>query len=338
MTDPARETTPNLSVVVIGRNEGPRLRRCLDSIRSAHYPADRIELIYVDSGSTDDSLSVADQLGARTEPIVTGPFSAARARNVGLRAASHELLHFFDADTVVDTHWLRHAVDQMHAHPSVACVTGTVEEIDPHASIYMLVSSFDWHIPPGFWRMAGGNVLVRADIVRRCGGYDESLVAGEEADLCYRLRQDGWQILQTGQPMVRHDLAMRRFRQYWRRIVRTGLSYGMIALRFRRRPEKMWLRETLLNLTEVGLWIAIVACAIALRSPAVALVLPGLIVARILWIATRARLGRRAPLTHCLTYAAHCQFSRIPLSIGHLLALKHTWARTQPQLLEYKTP
>jgi len=40
---------------------------------------------------------------------------------------------------------------------------------------------------------------------------------------------------------------------------------------------------------------------------------------------------------HCLAYAAHCQFSRIPLCIGHLLALKHAWSRTQPHLLEYKT-
>ena len=225
----------------------------------------------------------------------------------------------------------------MHAHPSVACVTGVIEEVNPRANIYMLVSSFDWYIPPGFWRLAGGNVLVHADAIRRHGGYDERLVAGEEADLCYRLRHDGWQILQTGRPMVRHDLAMRRFRHYWRRAVRTGLSYGMIALRFRRRREKMWLRETLLNLTEVAVWIAIIACAIAMRSPAVALVLPGLIAARILWIAARTRSGRRAPLTHCLAYAAHCQFSRIPMSLGHLLAFKHTCAGTQPQLIEYKS-
>ena len=58
------ENLPPISVVVIGRNEGQRLVRCLKSVRAADYPPDRIELIYVDSNSSDGSAAAAEELGA----------------------------------------------------------------------------------------------------------------------------------------------------------------------------------------------------------------------------------------------------------------------------------
>ncbi|MBK8267402.1 MAG: glycosyltransferase family 2 protein [Planctomycetes bacterium] len=72
---------PMISMVVIGRNEGDLLVRCFESIRAVDYPADRMELIYVDSNSTDESCEVARRANAVVIKIEEGPMSAARARN-----------------------------------------------------------------------------------------------------------------------------------------------------------------------------------------------------------------------------------------------------------------
>ena len=322
--------------MVIGRNEGKRLVRCLESIHAADYPANKLDLIYVDSNSTDGSCNAAAKMGATVIKITQGPFNAARARNVGLRAAHHELLHFFDADTVVDGQWLHRSVGAILQHPTVACVTGVIEEANPQASIYMLVAGRDWHVQPGYWRLAGGNVLVRAGVLREHDGYDEQLVAGEEADLCYRLRQSGWRILQLDQTMVRHDLAMMRFAQYWRRAVRSGLSYGMIALRYCRRSEKMWLWETLRNLAEVGSWLVLFGGALVFGLWSLALIVPLMISARVLLVAARTQAGRGGPFSESLAYGVHCQFSKIPLCVGHLMAIKHVVTGTPARLIEYK--
>src|ERR1700738_3404233 len=68
-----------VGVVVIGRNEGDRLRRCLESVRGT---ADRV--VYVDSGSSDNSVAMSRGLGATVVELdLRIPFTAARARNEG---------------------------------------------------------------------------------------------------------------------------------------------------------------------------------------------------------------------------------------------------------------
>ena len=126
---------PAVSVVAIGRNEGERLVACLESIKASDYPAERLELIYVDTNSTDESCPAAERLGSKVIRIQPEFPSAAAARNAGLREASHDLIHFLDGDTILDASWLRKAVETMR-DPTIVCVFGRREEmlmIDPEA-------------------------------------------------------------------------------------------------------------------------------------------------------------------------------------------------------------
>lgn len=323
---------PLISMVVIGRNEGERLVRCLESIRAVDYPADRIELIYVDSNSTDGSCEAARRAGARVIEIRSGPLSAARARNLGWRAARGELVHFVDGDTVFDRQWLRKALERIQ-EPGIACVFGRCEEIRPQASIYMRVCAFDWHVPSGPWRTCGGIALFRRELLECLGGFCELMVAGEEPELCYRLRRLGLQVWRLDEPMVLHDLDMTRFSQYWRRAVRSGWAYMVVAARCFRGPERLWVRENMVNAAEVAIWVALLIASAVTRSGWILLALGLLIAARVVWIAVKSR----SACTHwrtLLLYGLHCQISRIPFFIGQMkgvcFLLSRAWRQSVP--------
>lgn len=307
---------PPLSIVVIGRNEGERLARCLESVRAADYPREQLELLYVDSNSTDGSRELARNLGAQVIAITTGPLSAARARNLGWRQARCGLVHFVDGDCILNSAWLRKAVARIQ-EPGIGCVFGRLEELRPRDSIYMRVCSLDWHIPAGPWRICGGNALFRRDVLARLEGFREDLPAGEEPELSYRLRRAGLQIWRLDEPMVKHDLDMTRFRQYWQRLVRSGWAYAVVAARCWRGRERLWLRENAVNAAEVGVWFTLLAASLVSRTPWGALLAVALILSRAAWIAAKVR-SRSETNSNALLYGLHCQFSRLPFFVGQL--------------------
>ena len=324
---------PPISIVVIGRNEGERLVQCLESIRAADYPQDKIDLIYVDSRSTDDSCAQATAKGATVICIGTGPCTAARARNVGWRHARHEIVHFFDGDTIVHPQWLREAVAGVQ-DPTIGCVFGRLEEIRPHASIYMRASAFDWYIPPGSCRFCGGVACFRRDTLGHLGGFREDLIAGEEPELCYRLRRSGLRIWRLDEPMALHDLGMTHFTQYWRRTVRSGWGYCVVAALCYRGKERLWLRENLTNLTEVALWCCLLLWSVAACHPRGLYLLAALVAFRVAYIAARTR-KRSNDLRALLFYGLHCQFRRIPFFVGQIKGVWFLFSGLSAKPIDY---
>jgi GT2 family glycosyltransferase len=75
-------------------------------------------------------------------------------------------------------------------------------------------------------RACGGIAVMRVDAVAAVGGFHEDLIAGEEPELCLRLRRKGWRIWRLPIDMALHDAAMTRFSQWWKRTVRTGYGYA----------------------------------------------------------------------------------------------------------------
>jgi serine O-acetyltransferase len=72
----------------------------------------------------------------------------------------------------------------------------------------------------------GGDALYRIAVFAAAGGFNEALIAGEEPELCWRLRRAGHEIHRLGQDMTLHDAQLLRFRHWWRRMVRGG--YGSL--------------------------------------------------------------------------------------------------------------
>jgi GT2 family glycosyltransferase len=225
----------DVGVVAIGRNEGERLRRCLASLARS---GEGLATVYVDSGSTDGSVEAARAMSVEVVELdLSRPFSAARARNSGferLKAVAPEVRYvlFVDGDCEVVDGWIARARGELEARPRAAVVCGRRRETDPEASIYNRLADLEWDTPVGEAVACGGDSMMRIEAFEAVGGFDPTAAAGEEPELCQRLRRVGWTIWRVDAEMTRHDLGMTRFRQWWRRQYRGGYNGLDIATRF----------------------------------------------------------------------------------------------------------
>ena len=233
---------PVLSVIVIGRNEGQRLARCLESIGRIKTAIVK-ELIYVDSASTDGSAELASSYGAISITIRPERPTAAFARNTGWRHAASDLILFLDGDTVVHADFPAVAYDALSKDESIAAVWGHRREMHPERSVFNRVLDLDWIYRPGLTEFCGGDVLMRRIPLVETGGFDDGLIAGEEPELCRRIRSRGWTILHIDQPMTLHDLDIKHWSQYLKRAMRPGYAYAEISGRFRDSDEAFWSSE-----------------------------------------------------------------------------------------------
>lgn len=256
--------------MVIGRNEGERLRVCLASCAEARWP-----VVYVDSGSTDDSLAIAAALGARVVPLdMRIPFTAARARNRGLAVLLEadpglDLVQFLDGDCQLAPQWIEAGRRFLDAHPDVAGVAGRLRERFPERSVYNRLCDIEWGAIVGECKAFGGIALVRCRALAAVGGFRESLIAGEEPELCVRLRAAGWRIWRTDAPMALHDAAMTRWIQWWRRAKRTGHAYAEGAALHGATGERHYVAEVRRALAW-GLALPLAVLLLALAWPAMA--------------------------------------------------------------------
>lgn len=215
-----------VAVIAIGRNEGDRLIACLDALQGQGA-----RIIYVDSGSTDGSVAAAEARGADVVALdMNQPFTAARARNAGLDRLADDpevtYVQFIDGDCVIDPGWMAKAVDFLEATPTAAVVSGRLRERFPDATIYNRMADAEWDTPIGEVKSCGGIAMMRRAALDRDGRFDPNLIAGEEPELCVRLRAGGWQIWRIDGDMALHDIAMTRFSQWWKRMRRAGYAFA----------------------------------------------------------------------------------------------------------------
>jgi GT2 family glycosyltransferase len=233
-----------IGAVIIGRNEGARLVACL-----ASFPPDVRPLVYVDSGSTDGSVAAAQAAGAEVVALdMAVPFTAARARNAGLQrlmdCGAPAMVQFVDGDCQLQPGWVQDAAAFLDDHPGVGVVCGRRREIHPGASIWNRLCDAEWDTPVGEAKACGGDALMRTAAVQAVGGYDPTLIAGEEPELCVRLRQAGWKIWRIDREMTLHDAAMTQAGQWWKRCRRGGHAFAEGAALHGAPPERHWVAET----------------------------------------------------------------------------------------------
>jgi len=308
-----------IDVVVIGRNEGERLRRCLESIRAGEGVRTRI--IYVDSGSTDASVELAESFGAEVVSLdMSTPFTAARGRNAGLERTRADLVQFVDGDCELHPTWLRAGAEAIEREENLVAVFGSLRERHPEASLFNRLSEVEWDTLVGEAPYCGGIALMRADAVKQAAGFDPTIMAGEEPELCERLRAAGGRIMAIDAPMCAHDAAIHRLSQWWRRQVRAGYGMGQVAFRRNRVGGRVFTRQIgsallwgvgwpLAMLTLLA--VAIAWSALALGAALLALLM-GAMLARI------AIRGRRKGLTigQACAHAGLTMLGKAGLSAG----------------------
>lgn len=195
-------------------------------------------LIYVDSGSTDYSVSIAEPLvDSVLELDPVKPFSAARARNEGFERLTAlfptlELIQFVDGDCVLSEGWLEAARQSMLADTKRAVIIGHLQECNPDISIYNRLCALEWKSPAGDLKnfgVLGGIFMVRVDVFRNLGGFNTSVIAGEDSEFGVRLSLAGYTVTKIDHNMAIHDANMTTFSQWWTRAVRAGHAIGQRA-------------------------------------------------------------------------------------------------------------
>lgn len=327
----------SIGIVIIGRNEGERLRRCLLSV----VESDR-RVVYVDSGSCDGSCVLAHSMHVDVVELSTNaPYTAARARNTGFKQLMEvdpriEFVQYVDGDCEVDLNWIDTAALALGARPDVAVVCGRRRERFPRASIYNLLCDMEWDSRPGEATECGGDAMFRVQPLRDSGGYKEDLIAGEEPELCVRLRNAGWKILRLDAEMTLHDAAMTRFGQWWRRNVRAGFAYAGGAHLHGNSPVQHWVKQTRSNWVWGAIFpLAAVLLAWSTRGLSVALLacLMLLLVAKIF----QHELRRGRSHYEARLYAFFCAVGKFPQAYGQLMHASRRVLRRQSTLIEYKT-
>lgn len=233
------------AAIAIGRNEGERLKACLASLKGRAHP-----VIYVDSGSTDGSVEAARAAGAEVVDLdLSVPFTAARARNAGLARLAEidpegTYVQFLDGDCALREGWIEAALVEIETNPKIAVVCGRRRERFPDASVWNRLTDIEWDTAPGEAKACGGDALMRRAALNEVGGYRDDLIAGEEPEMCFRMRARGWRIVRIDAEMTWHDAAMTRFSQWWRRNVRAGHAYAESAALHGQGPERFRVAET----------------------------------------------------------------------------------------------
>jgi GT2 family glycosyltransferase len=337
----------SVGVVVIGRNEGERLKRCLRSLLDqGAWP-----VVYVDSGSVDDSVEYARSLGVEVVNLDTSiPFTMARGRNSGFaeldrRFPSLSWVQFVDGDCEVRPDWIATARAALEQRPDVAAVCGRRRERFPEASIYNRLVDMEWNAPIGEISESGGDVLFRVPVFRAVGGFNPRMIAGEEPELCVRVRKAGHKILRIAAEMTLHDAAMKSFSQWWTRAVRGGHSYAEGMAMHGGAPERHNVRRTLSSLLYgvalPAVWggaVVLVFSGVALGLGQPLLLLVPVAYLKAFWGAYRQRRRQGDPPRHALLYAGFVLLGKLPESLGILTYWSNRLRGRYSGLMEYKAP
>ncbi len=324
------------AIVIIGRNEGERLRRCLESVIGCGR-----SVVYVDSASSDGSVELARQEGVEVVQLDSSiPFTAARARSAGFahllrKFPKLEFVQFVDGDCELVDGWVNRAREAMLPRPEVAVVCGRLRERFSEASVYNRLCDMEWNKPVGETDACGGNAMVRVQAFQQVGGFNASLIAGEESELCVRLRRNGWKIERLDAEMAWHDAATTHFNQWWRRALRAGYAYAEGMSRYGLSSERYCVRETCSILCWAG---ALPLTGAALAWPTKGLSLLVLVLVYLgLWARITVRtLRRRYSLRDALLYATFCVLGKFPQLVGQFTFLCRRLRGEHSVIIEYK--
>ncbi|WP_410510673.1 glycosyltransferase [Nodosilinea sp. E11] len=324
-----------VGLIAIGRNEGERLRQCLTSaIAQASH------VLYVDSGSTDHSLDIARSLGVSVVSLdLSIPFTAARARNAGFEqllksVPNLDYIQFIDGDCELVQGWIEQAVRVLDEQPSLAVACGRRRERYPDESVYNKLCDLEWDTPIGETNACGGDALVRVTAFNQVNGFNPTLIAGEEPELCVRLRQKGWRIFRIDADMTLHDAQMYNVGQWWRRFQRAGHAYAEGAWLHGQLPERHWVKESY-SIWIWGLAVPIVSLSLIFYTQGLSLLLLSLYP---LCIYKIYRYGQQHGFKRrdAVLYATSCVLGKFPGVQGQLIFHWNRLTGRSKQIIEYK--
>jgi peptidoglycan/xylan/chitin deacetylase (PgdA/CDA1 family) len=255
-------------------------------------------------------------------------------------------VQFVDGDCELRDGWIEAGLGALAAHADVAVVCGRRRERDPEASVYNRLCDVEWDTPVGEARACGGDSLVRAEAFSSAGGFDPGMIAGEEPDLCLRLRRLGHRILRLDVEMTLHDAAMTRWTQWRARAVRAGHTTAELLAKYGATPEHGRLRRVLsalfwalaVPLGWLALAVAVLTSGWGLGASSAVLLAPALAYALLLARIARSTRRRGRTPADARAYAVSCVLAKWPELWGVCLYLARRATGRAARWVEYKDP
>lgn len=318
--------------VVIGRNEGQRLAQSFGALTRLSD-----QIVYADSGSSDGSVELARSMGVTAVSLdASRPMNAARGRNAGFAEARRcfpeaRYVQFLDGDCVIVPGWVPQAQDFLESHPRAAIACGRRFERAPEESFYNRLADDEWNTPVGKADACGGDSMMRVAAFEEVGGFDDALMAGEEPELCARLRAKGWEIWRLDGRMTEHDAATHHLSQWWRRSLRSGFGSAQAWQRTRHLPHRLYsatLRRALFWAALLPL--VVVLLALFFRRAELLLLLPAIYGAQI----ARMTFRHRGDVWYTLRVSAILMLGKWPELIG---AARYFLGGGRVHSIEYKS-
>jgi len=323
-----------IATVVIGRNEGQRLITCLEALIGLVE-----HIIYVDSGSTDNSLQEAEKRGVICLSLdMSLPFTAARARNAGANYLIQKYpdlsaIQFIDGDCEICSDWIAKGRQFLVENATYAVVCGRVKERFPERSIYNALCDIEWDTPQGDALSCGGIALIRVDAYRQVNGYRDDLIAGEEPEMCFRLRQLGWKVYRFNAEMTLHDAEMTKFSQWWKRAKRGGYAYAASFYLHGQSAEKFKRKEVFSIVFWAG-FIPVTITFLSLINPYL-LVVSLVYVLQVIKVFIKTKVNNKNHLIK-LIYSISIVFAKFPHFLGIMKFVINKVKNKKEYLIEYK--
>ena len=207
----SEEDLPSVTVLIPARNEDVVIEKTLQRILSLDYPAQKLEIVVINDGSTDDTkmlLNAAASRDGRIRPLhlpaVAQGRGKAYALNLGLKHARHDLIAVYDADNRPEPSALRQLVLHLMSDRRLGAVIGKFRTLNRKTNlltrfINIETLSFQWILQAGRYRafqiaiLPGTNCVIRKNVLEQCGGWDEKAIT-EDAELSVRIYQNGSRI------------------------------------------------------------------------------------------------------------------------------------------------
>ncbi len=324
-----------VGIVVIGRNEGIRLKRSLKSVQAQ---ADFI--VYVDSASDDNSVEFAQSIGIDVLNLdMSIPFSAGRARNEGFewllkKYPQLDYIQFIDGDCELCMVWLEFAFNFLQTNTSCAIAAGRRKEKYPENSIYNLLCDIEWDTPIGETNACGGDSMIRKEAFLQVNGFNPEVIAGEEPELCYRLKKKGWTIYRLDHLMTLHDADITRFSQWWKRMLRTGHAYAQGFVMHGNEGDG-YCRKPSLKIWLYALIIPMIVFFLTIFNSPYYLWLFFVYIAQLGWIGFKAA-KKLKNVRHSAVYAAFIIIAKWPQCVGQLFFLYRKIFQHEFEVIEYQ--
>ena len=319
-----------IGVVIIGRNEGQRLINCLNSVNPKLN-----KVVYVDSNSTDNSVERAKKIGADVIDLdMSKPFSAARARNTGWKHLVEQnpdlkYIQFIDGDCELQPNWLTKAEDFLTQNKEYAIVCGRRRERFPEKTFYNKFCDDEWNTPVGDTLACGGDALIRVSALLEVNGYKDFFVAGEEPEMCYRLRNKGWKVYRIDEEMTLHDANITKFSQWWKRANRAGFAFALSAKEHGKEKEKFGVKRALRSLVWSGLLAFILLVSLFNPSMLIALLLYPLQIIKMF-------IKQKDKSLYGFKSCVFLMISKLPEAMGVIELIIKTLRKQDYTIIEYK--